>query len=190
MEAGFQVPDDVAVLSTDNWELACNSARVHLSSIDVNLFEIGYRAAGKLAQIMDGQQVSLQTLIEPKGVVERASTDTIGAVSPYVRQAIRIMEQDYEKGTTINDIAADIGISHSTLEKAFQSELGYPPVTALRNVRMKAAANLLETTDEKVQTISKLIGMNNKEYFQTLFKKHFGKTPGKYRKQSRENPET
>ena len=185
-QLGYDVPNDVAVLGTGNWEMMCETPSVHLSSIDNDLFTVGYESARKLDLVMDGTgSTSHQTFIPPKGIVERESTNTIGATSPYVRDAIAIMERDFSQGIGINDIVSDLGISRSTLENAFREDLGYPPVEALQNVRMKVAAQLLASTDHKVLTISNMIGMKYVEYFHAQFKKFYGMTPRKYRLQKR-----
>lgn len=181
-ERGFRIPSDVAVLGTDNSRLACMAAQIPLSSIDTNLFQVGYRAAELLDRLMDGEKLQrIGVSVDPKGIIERASTDTIGATSPHVRRAFAIMESDYDKGICVGDIVADVGISSTGLEKAFKRELGYTPVVALRNVRMKVAAQLLVTTDEKVRSIASKVGMNNPEYFHAAFKRHYGVTPRRYR---------
>lgn len=188
LEAGFDVPGDVAVLGTDNSSLVCTSCKVSLSSIDTNLFEVGYSAARQLDRLMNGDSpTSWDILIEPKGIVERASTDTIGVKSPHIRQAMAIIEADFRKGISIADVVADLTISHTSLIKAFKRELGSSPIDALRDIRMKEAAHLLVSTDEKVQTISKLVGMNNKDYFQSAFKRYFGIPPRQYRLRARGN---
>jgi len=53
-ELGKQVPTDVAVMGHDNWEILATNARPALTSIDMNLEELGRRAAAKLFEAMEG----------------------------------------------------------------------------------------------------------------------------------------
>ena len=53
-ELGREIPDDVAVIGHDNWEILATDARPPLSSIDMDLQELGRRAAGKLFEAIDG----------------------------------------------------------------------------------------------------------------------------------------
>jgi LacI family transcriptional regulator len=182
MDVGIDVPHQLAVLGTDNTPLICKCSRVPLSSVDTDLYAVGYQAAALLDRMMNGESPpSEPTLLPPKCIVERASTDTLAAKSPHVRKAIAIMRELYGEGLTIADVVAQVGISHDGLKKAFHRDFGQPPSVILRKIRMKQAANLLRTTTEKVRTISHMVGMGNEKYFTTAFKKCFGVPPKRYR---------
>lgn len=72
-ELGKSVPEDVAVIGHDNWEILATNARPPLTSVDMNLTQIGSRAAGKLFEaIAGGQPHGVEKL--PCRVVPRAST--------------------------------------------------------------------------------------------------------------------
>jgi len=51
---GRDVPGDVAVMGHDNWEILASNARPPLTSIDMNLEELGRRAAARLFEAMEG----------------------------------------------------------------------------------------------------------------------------------------
>ncbi|AEI13083.1 MULTISPECIES: LacI family DNA-binding transcriptional regulator [Cellulomonas] len=53
-EAGRDVPGDVAVMGHDNWEILASNARPPLTSIDMNLEELGRRAAARLFEAIEG----------------------------------------------------------------------------------------------------------------------------------------
>lgn len=53
-ERALDVPGDVAVMGHDNWEIFVGSARPHLTSIDMNLEQLGRRAAARLFDAIDG----------------------------------------------------------------------------------------------------------------------------------------
>lgn len=54
-EAGVVVPDDVAVIGFDNWEIIAEAARPPLTTIDMDLREIGRSAAEALMAAIDGE---------------------------------------------------------------------------------------------------------------------------------------
>lgn len=54
-DAGRSVPGEVSVVGHDNWEILAAGARPALTSIDMNLEDIGRRAAQRLAEAMDGE---------------------------------------------------------------------------------------------------------------------------------------
>jgi LacI family transcriptional regulator len=72
-ERGRDVPDDVAVMGFDNWEVLTTDARPPLTSVDMNLEEIGRAAARALFAALDGSSRSgLEAL--PCRLVIRGST--------------------------------------------------------------------------------------------------------------------
>ncbi|GEL45332.1 LacI family transcriptional regulator [Cellulomonas hominis] len=72
-ESGRRVPEDVAVTGHDNWEILALNARPHLTSVDMNLEELGRRAAALLFDAIDGQ-VRPGTDVVPCRLVPRGST--------------------------------------------------------------------------------------------------------------------
>ncbi len=54
-ERGFGVPDDVAIVGFDNWEVLTSATRPPLSSVDMNLYELGREAGRHLMTMIDGE---------------------------------------------------------------------------------------------------------------------------------------
>ena len=54
-EAGRRVPDDVALVGFDNWEVIAAACRPPLTTVDMNLRELGRAAAERLLAAIDGQ---------------------------------------------------------------------------------------------------------------------------------------
>lgn len=71
--AGRRVPDDVAVVGFDNWEVLVADASPPLTSIDLNLEGLGARAAQLLVAAIDGRPSPGRHTVEPRLVV-RGST--------------------------------------------------------------------------------------------------------------------
>ncbi|HTV12455.1 MAG TPA: substrate-binding domain-containing protein [Acidimicrobiales bacterium] len=53
-DLGRSVPDDVAVIGFDNWEIMSAHARAPISTVDMNLHEAGRRAAQRLLEAING----------------------------------------------------------------------------------------------------------------------------------------
>ena len=76
-ERGRDVPGDVAVMGFDNWEVMTTDARPPLTSVDMNLEEMGRAAARALFAALDGSPRSgLEAL--PCRIVIRGSTAPLG----------------------------------------------------------------------------------------------------------------
>ena len=72
-ERGIGVPDDVAVVGFDNWEIVAASTRPPLTSIDMNLPALGYEAGTTLLALVDGKPVEPGLRKRPCRLVVRES---------------------------------------------------------------------------------------------------------------------
>jgi LacI family transcriptional regulator len=72
-ESGRRIPDDVALVGFDNWEVMATASRPPLTTVDSNLHEVGRRAAEELLAGIDGRpSPGVHTL--PSRLVVREST--------------------------------------------------------------------------------------------------------------------
>jgi LacI family transcriptional regulator len=77
-ESGRGVPDDVALVGFDNWEVMAAACRPPLTTVDMNLRELGRAAAERLLAAIDGQfSAGLEKL--PCSLVLRESSRSRGA---------------------------------------------------------------------------------------------------------------
>ena len=53
-EAGLRVPEDVALVGFDNWEVIAASSRPPLTTVDMNLRELGRAAGENLLAAIEG----------------------------------------------------------------------------------------------------------------------------------------
>lgn len=67
------VPAEVSVVGHDNWEILAAGSRPPLTSIDMNLEDIGRRAAQRLAEAMEGRPSHGTELMAPRLVVRSSS---------------------------------------------------------------------------------------------------------------------
>jgi LacI family transcriptional regulator len=73
-DLGRAVPDDIAVMGFDNWEVLTTNARPQLTSIDANLQQLGRTAAQRVFAALDGVDVGHGTQYLPARLVIRGST--------------------------------------------------------------------------------------------------------------------
>ena len=95
---------------------------------------------------------------------------------------MQFIHEHYTKEITLEDIAAQTGISKSTALNLFNKYLHVTPVNYLISYRLKIAAAKLSDTEKKINTISMECGFNSIDYFCRAFKKQCHMSPGKYRK--------
>ncbi len=101
-----------------------------------------------------------------------------------VQRALRLMESSPEKRWTVELLARSLGTSRSALARSFHAELGEPPLTALRGVRMQRAKEMLEHTDANLVEVADAVGYDSEFAFSRAFLRHFGVRPGQVRRSS------
>jgi len=62
-------------VGVDNWEVMAEGCRPPLTTIDLNLTELGHIAAPKLLQAIEGQQLERGVQLLPCRLVTRRSTE-------------------------------------------------------------------------------------------------------------------
>jgi LacI family transcriptional regulator, galactose operon repressor len=73
-EAGRRVPEDVALVGFDNWDVMAEACRPPLTTVDPNLSELGRVAARTLLRAIDGEGLEAGRLPQPCELVIRQST--------------------------------------------------------------------------------------------------------------------
>ena len=86
---------------------------------------------------------------------------------------------------TLGSVAAYVGFNEKYFTTRFTKEVGTNFRDYLTDIRLNRAKKLMETTDLKMYEISDRVGYNNVEHFSRMFKKHFGISPGDYKKDLR-----
>lgn len=102
--------------------------------------------------------------------------------SVFVQSVLYGIEHNYASDLNLNDIARELAVSKNHLINRFRKEVSVTPMQYLINLRLKHAASLLTECDLRVQDVSSAVGIPDANYFTKLFKRAYGKTPIRYRK--------
>jgi len=180
--SGRRIPEDVAVLGVDNDLLMCELCNPPLSSVQHGTLEIGRRAAEVLDRMMSGRTgVPNWSVIAPRGVVERRSTDVMNSPHPTVTEALRFIRQHAGEPISVPLIARHADVSRSTLDREFRRCLGRTTHEEIQRVRLDIAKRLLTTTDHPLRIVARQAGFRNEQYFSFVFRNALDVTPGQYR---------
>lgn len=102
--------------------------------------------------------------------------------SDYVRRAISYIKENYNRRLTLEDVAATVYVSPSSLSKSFREKTGKSFKEYLNNIRVEESKELLKTTDMSLMAIAEAVGFEDQSYFTKVFKKYAGMLPGRFRK--------
>jgi LacI family transcriptional regulator len=180
--ADISVPEEIAVVGTENDATLCSFASPPLTSLKFDGIQVGYKAAEILQRMMEGKKIKpKEFLIPPKGMVIRASSDDLVINDPVVARAARLIQENAMKGITVNEVCATLNISRSTLERHMKNSLGRTAKSEIQRVRFREVERLLLQTDLTIDTIAEQTGFAHTEYFHNAFQNRYGKTPTEFR---------
>lgn len=72
-ELGRRAPDDIAIVGFDNWEIIATNTRPPLTTVDLQLEELGRTAAEKLFAAIEGTATGGTTALPCRLVVRESS---------------------------------------------------------------------------------------------------------------------
>ncbi len=182
VDAGIGVPDQLAVIGTDNVERHCMFGKVQLSSIDLDVSLIAYRGAELLDHLMAGERAPVSPiLVPPRGLFARRSTDQLAYEDATVASAMRYIRQHATDKLTVEALLQEVNVSRSWLERKFMADVGRSPGQEIRRQRLERARELLRSTSMPLAAIADVCGFDYLSHFSMAFKRQYGQTPSGYR---------
>lgn len=86
-----------------------------------------------------------------------------------------------DENLSVEQLGSDLGLSRVQLYRKVKALTGYSPVELVRITRLKAAEQLLKTTDKTVAEVAYAVGFGTPSYFSKCYKELFGHVPGEER---------
>jgi AraC family transcriptional regulator len=115
----------------------------------------------------------------------RISEPARGGLAPWqVRRACERLESDLSGKLTLQQIAAEFGLSVSHFSRAFRISTGLPPHQWLLRQRVSAAKQLMTVRDLPLSEIAISAGFANQSHFTRVFSTVAGVSPGVWRREA------
>ena len=121
--------------------------------------------------------VSNQSPQENPALLQTKSLEKMKTILKYV-------EEHYAERITVEDMADLTYYSKSHFMKFFKAHMGTGFIEYLNDYRLSMAERLLRSSDHSVLDIAQMSGFDNLSYFNRIFKRKYGISPGKYRRTS------
>jgi len=106
-----------------------------------------------------------------------------GLRDEFVGRALALLHERAAHDWTLDQLAADVGMSRSAFADRFARLVGEPPIQYLTRWRMQMAARLLAEGTAKVAAVALEVGYDSEAAFSRAFKKIAGVSPAAWRQQ-------
>lgn len=94
---------------------------------------------------------------------------------------VEIIQQEFSNTELcLTSISNQLNYSPNYVARIFKFHTGMSVSTFINNLRLDKAAQMLETTNMKINDILEIVGFSNQSNFYKLFKQKFGITPKEY----------
>ncbi len=115
----------------------------------------------------------------------RNSEDLAEEANPVIHHSIQFLEKNLHKKLTLQQIAAEAGLSPTYFSTLFRKQTNYSPLNYFSHLKILKACEFLDYTRMKVKDISFRLGYADPYYFTRDFKNKMGMSPRQYRNRVR-----
>jgi YesN/AraC family two-component response regulator len=94
------------------------------------------------------------------------------------------LSKNYTEDISLYTLSKNMYLSPVYISKIFKDVMGDSPINYLIQIRLSKAKELLKDNNLSIKAIANLVGYNDPYYFSKLYKKYYGISPNKVRKES------
>jgi AraC-like DNA-binding protein len=133
------------------------------------------------------EQYALEGLIR-EAVHRSCALDALSSNRAAVRAAASLIISNPGHHWTVQSLAQTVALNRNALASQFKTALGISISDFIRAQRIRAAKELLMTSDSKLYAVASNVGFQSARTFYAVFTKLTGETPGAYRERIRRAP--
>lgn len=179
----LNIPLDICVLGVDNDEIVCQLTYPELSSIMMDVERAGYETAKAICHMKSNRiQRTDDIFVHYIGIMERSSTDILVAKNPYIQKALYYIHTHISHKMSVKDILRQVPMSRRLFEQKFRAETNTTPHNYITTLRMDRLAKLLLSSDESIEALAMMVGIEESKNLSRQFKARKGMTPLEFRK--------
>lgn len=141
--------------------------------------------AGQLERAQTNEELVAIAIEFARGISQKRTLQTSEELKYAVREADAFIKAHYAEDISLTDIARHVCLSSSYLSRIYKRETGMSTVEKMKEVRIKEAVKLLETTNMKIRDIASEVGYSSSRYFLSVFRSIVGVGPTEYREGKR-----
>lgn len=135
---GLKVPDEIAIVSSNNDTSTCEFTTPTLTSVARNGDAIGFAAAKLLNELMEGKiKTSEDLVVKPVGIVSRSSTNILSIENEELSEALNYIQKNLSTPLSIESVCRHVGMSRRWLEYSLKQHLKCTPHEFVCRERVK-----------------------------------------------------
>ncbi len=179
--AGLSVPNDIALLGTDNEEHICENSVPTLSSVELDFAGAGRRCVDIIAERTGTGEAAVHETFGPLRIVRRSSTRRSPRLDRCVVVALDMIRARATSGLSPREVAAAFPCSRRMAEMRFRAATGHSILDEIHDVQIEHAKRILETTHAKVSMVPSMCGYESNPFFMALFRRKTGRPMHEWR---------
>lgn len=176
-EAGLDVPRDVAVVGVDNDEMLCANTSPTLTSVEPDHDRMGYLAAERLADMMNGKSPSktpAHLRIGVKEIVIRESTNPVSNAGRLVQRALAFIRTHAAEAIKPRDVTTYLKVSRSLADLRFRELQGESIGACILRYRLEEVRRRLLATNDTLANIAADCSFSKFSRLNQAFKAAYG----------------
>jgi len=133
-----------------------------------------------LASVLEGWQAAG---CPPRPAVLQTPEDRFADV-------VGFMADHLDRHLTRADLAGRVCLHPGYFDRAFRAAYGLAPMQMLRDLRLRRARQLVESTDDTLDSIAHACGLGDAAAFSRAFRARYGAAPGRHRQSVKQTRQT
>ena len=100
-----------------------------------------------------------------------------------MREAERFLDEHHAEALDLRGLAKRLGVAYSYFRRAFGARTGFAPWQYVLHLRLSRARRMLASSDVKLEELALRLGFSSAFHFSASFKKAFGSSPDRWRRE-------
>ncbi len=163
-----------------------SSMSSHITALVEELFHCPYQGAMRQLYLASkAMEIILRYIWELAGEKHANSCLSLSGSSEreQIHGARQILMQNLSNPPSLATLARKVGMNPNKLNQGFRQEFGMTVFAWYRMTRIQRSCELLQQGQLNIDETAQSLGFHDTPHFIRHFKKHFGKTPGRYLKE-------
>ena len=145
-------------------------------------FEMDYLKV-RIERLLQSWEALLKTA-KKEIITTPAEINVLSSDEKFLSDIMRIVEEEISnEDFSVESFSSRMAMSSSMLYRKMKALTGLSPNRFIVDVRLKRAAQLLESQAYTISEVAYKVGFSDMHYFSTCFKRMFGMTPSEYKTQ-------